>query len=52
MADTMAEPEEIERRRQARGLVWLALAALGFAIARAIWHGGVRSVFPVGWWRW
>ena len=35
--------EVIERRRQIRGLVWLALAALGFAIVRAVMHGGIRS---------
>jgi hypothetical protein len=45
----MAGPEEIERRRQVRGLLWLAVAALGFAIARAAMHGGLRSVFPHGW---
>ena len=48
---SMAEPEELERRRQVRGLVWLALAAMGFAIARAVARGGVHSVFPHGWWR-
>lgn len=39
--------EGTERRRQTRGLVWLALAAVGFAIARAValGGGGVRSVF-------
>ncbi len=43
--------EEAERRRQTRGLVWLALAALGLALGRALWHGGLHSVFPHGWWR-
>ena len=41
-------PEQVERRRQMRGLVWLALAALVFAIARAVAHGGVQSVLQ-GW---
>lgn len=43
--------EDVERRRQVRGLVWLALAALGFAIGRAVWHGALHSVFPQMWWR-
>jgi hypothetical protein len=43
--------EVIERRRQTRGLVWMALGALGFAIVRAVTHGGVRSVFPQRWWK-
>ena len=36
-----------ERRRQIRGLVFLAIAALFFAIFRA----GVHRVFTPGWWR-
>jgi hypothetical protein len=39
--------ERIERRRQVRGLVLLAIAAIAFAIVRA----GVHRVFAVGWWR-
>jgi hypothetical protein len=50
--DTEPDSEtELERRRQVRGLVYLAIAALAFALLRAIWHGGVHSVFPHGWWR-
>jgi len=40
-------PEQIERRRQLRGLLLLALAAIVFAILRA----GVHRVFTAGWWR-
>ena len=36
-----------ERRRQVRGLLLLALAAIVFAILRA----GVHRVFTHGWWR-
>jgi hypothetical protein len=36
-----------ERRRQVRGSLWLAGAALLFAILRA----GVHRVFGPGWWR-
>ncbi|HEY5055809.1 MAG TPA: hypothetical protein VII58_06590 [Acidobacteriaceae bacterium] len=36
-------PTETERRRQTRGLVWLALAALGFAVVRAVARGGWRG---------
>jgi hypothetical protein len=39
--------EHIERRRQVRGLLLLALAAIVFAILRA----GVHRVFTTGWWR-
>jgi len=39
--------EARERRSQVRGLVWLALAAIVFAILRA----GVHRVFTPGWWR-
>ena len=40
-------PRQLERRRQVRGLLFLALAAIAFAILRA----GVHRVFTVGWWR-
>ncbi len=40
-------PEQLERRRQVRGLLLLAVAALVFAVLRA----GVHRVFTVGWWR-
>jgi len=43
----MTPSEQVERRRQVRGLLLLALAAIAFAILRA---GGYR-VFTVGWWR-
>jgi hypothetical protein len=36
-----------ERRRQVRGLVLLAIAAIVFAIFRF----GVHRVFTPGWWR-
>ena len=39
--------EKIERRRQIRGLLFLAFAALVFAILRA----GAHNVFTTGWWR-
>ncbi|HUD23745.1 MAG TPA: hypothetical protein VMQ60_12950 [Acidobacteriaceae bacterium] len=39
--------EQLERRRQVRGLLLLALAAIAFAILRA----GVHRVFTTGWWR-
>lgn len=39
--------EQIERRRQVRGLLLLAAAAIVFAILRAGWH----RVFTAGWWR-
>jgi ferric-dicitrate binding protein FerR (iron transport regulator) len=42
-----ATPEQRERRRQVRGLLLLALAAIVFAILRA----GVHRVFTTGWWR-
>jgi hypothetical protein len=44
---TPEAPEQLERRRQVRGLLLLALAAIVFAILRA----GVHRVFTVGWWR-
>jgi hypothetical protein len=40
-------PSNLERRRQVRGLLLLAFAAIVFAILRA----GVHNVFSVGWWR-
>lgn len=45
------QPEHTERRRQVRGLLMLAVAAIGFAIVRAVWSGGAHSVFQGGWWR-
>ena len=45
----MTEPEEAERRRQVRGLVWLALAALAFAVLRSAMHGGLRNVSMARW---
>jgi hypothetical protein len=42
-----ANAEQLERRRQVRGLLLLALAAIVFAILRA----GVHRVFTTGWWR-
>jgi len=39
-AEQAATPaHEAERRGQMRGLVWLALATQGFAVARAMWRG-------------
>jgi hypothetical protein len=45
--DGPASREDLERRRQVRGLLLLAFAAILFAIFRA----GVHRVFTVGWWR-
>jgi len=39
--------QQLERRRQVRGLLLLALAAIVFAILRA----GVHRVFTPSWWR-
>jgi hypothetical protein len=39
--------ERLERRRQVRGLLVLAIAVLIFSVLRA----GVHRVFGVGWWR-
>lgn len=39
--------EKIERRRQVRGLLLLAIAILLLSITRAGWH----RVFTPGWWR-
>lgn len=44
---TLTTAENRERRRQVRGLLLLAIAAIVFAILRA----GVHRVFTVGWWR-
>jgi len=38
---------QIERRRQVRGLLLLALALLLFSILRF----GVHNIFTPGWWR-
>lgn len=43
----MNTPAHQERRRQVRGLLLLALAALAFAVVRF----GPHRVFPAGWWR-
>jgi len=43
----MTPPEQLERRRQVRGLLLLAVAAILFAILRA----GTRNVFTRDWWR-
>jgi hypothetical protein len=40
-------PGQVERRRQVRGLLLLAVAAIVFAILRA----GIHNVFTRGWWR-
>ena len=40
-------PRHLERRRQVRGLLLLAVGALAFAIMRA----GTHNVFTRGWWR-
>jgi len=45
--DQAAAAQRLERRRQVRGLLMLALAAIAFAILRA----EVARVFTVGWWR-
>jgi hypothetical protein len=42
----MSSSHHLERRRQVRGLLLLAVAALAFAILRA----GVHNVFTPGWW--
>jgi hypothetical protein len=41
------EGEGVERRRQMRGLLILAVLVIVFSIARA----GAGRVFPHGWWR-
>ncbi len=47
MAVSLPERFRIERRRQLRGLILLAIAVLVFSILRA----GVSHVFTAGWWR-
>jgi hypothetical protein len=42
-----ADQHGVERVRQVRGLILLALAALLFAVLRT----GVERVFTPGWWR-
>ena len=42
----MTGPEAEERKRQLRGLLLLAAAALAFMVARS------KDVFHPGWWRW
>ncbi|MEO7030608.1 MAG: hypothetical protein ABI147_14530 [Acidobacteriaceae bacterium] len=42
-----AEREQVERRRQLRGLLVLGLIVIAVSIARA----GVDRVFTQGWWR-
>ena len=37
----------LERRRQVRGLLWIAVVVVVFSV----WRAGVHRVFPVGWWR-
>jgi hypothetical protein len=43
----MNTPANLERRRQIRGLLLLAIAAMAFAISRV----GIHNVFTCGWWR-
>jgi hypothetical protein len=40
-------PRQIERRRQVRGLLVLAIAVLLFSLLR----GGLHTIFTPGWWR-
>lgn len=47
MMGARASGERVERRRQVRGLLMLAIAVLVFSVLRA----GVHRVFGVGWWR-
>jgi hypothetical protein len=46
-AKSTGTAEHLVRRRQLRGLLTLALAAILFAILRA----GIHRVFTTGWWR-
>ncbi len=39
--------ESLLRRRQAVGLIWIALAILAFCAIRAGWH----AIFLARWWR-
>lgn len=44
----MSSPaERTMRRRQAMGLIWIALAILLFSAIRAGWH----AIFLTRWWR-
>lgn len=43
----MTEREAAERRRQVRGLLWLA----GIVLVAAVLRAGVHNVFLPGWWR-
>jgi hypothetical protein len=51
VSDEQRQVLRLERRRQVRGLLLLACAALGFALVRAMMGAGVHRVFGVGWWR-
>ncbi|WP_263367509.1 hypothetical protein [Edaphobacter bradus] len=42
-----SQDEQQERRRQLRGLIFLAMAVLVFSLLRA----GIHHVFTPGWWR-
>jgi hypothetical protein len=46
-SEARKQAEAAERRRQVRGLLVLAIAAIVFSVLRA----GVHRVFTVGWWR-
>ena len=50
-ATALRNARQEERRRQLRGSLWLAAAALLFALCRAILHDGLHHVFGIGWWR-
>jgi hypothetical protein len=43
----VAGRELVERRRQVRGLVLLALGAIAFGV----WRAGLARAFTPGWWR-
>lgn len=43
----ITEPERSLRRRQAIGLLWVALAVILFCAVRAGWH----AIFLARWWR-
>ena len=42
-----SKTEQLERRRQLRGLILLAIAVIAFTVLRA----GMHRVFTPGWWR-
>jgi hypothetical protein len=44
---SQSNAEQIERRRQLRGLILLAIVVLVFSVLRT----GVHRVFTPGWWR-